>query len=190
MPANAPGLHRHVHRTINADRLTDLHLDDVRISADDVLFYNASAALEAAVTAGRAAYAAELSGLSAGLLEKAVARVSTRQAYGGPIGALQAVQQQVADIYLGTVTAHDAAVEAAQAVSRADPVAAAGAKLSATAAALRVAAGAHQVCGGWGHLTESGLHTYTRAIKAAEGQLGTPRYLRGLIADALRQSPR
>ena len=186
VPSDASGLRCRTHRTISADQLTDLSLENVSIPADDVLFYNASAAVEAAVTAGRAAYAAELGGMSAALLALAVERVSTRQAYGAPIGTLQAVQQQVADIYLNTVTAHDAAIDAADAVSARDAVAAAGAKLSATAAALRVAAGAHQVCGGWGHLVDSGLHTYTRAIKAAEGQLGTPLFLRSLIADALR----
>ena len=49
-------------------------------------------------------------------------------------------------------------------------------------AAGRVAAGAHQLCGGWGHLAGAGLHLYTRAIKAAEGQLGTPSQLRAGIA--------
>ena len=190
VPSNTLGIRRRTHQTISADRLTDLSLEDVSVPADGVLFYNASAAVEAAVTAGRAAYAAELGGMSAALLALAVGRVSTRQAYGAPIGTLQAVQQRVADIYLDTVTAHDAAVDAANAVSASDSVAAAGAKLSAAAAALRVAAGAHQVCGGWGHLADSGLHTYTRAIKAAEGQLGTPFALREIIADALRHGPR
>jgi alkylation response protein AidB-like acyl-CoA dehydrogenase len=190
VPSNTPGLRRRTYRTISADQLTDLSLDDVSIPPDGVLFYNASAAVEAAVTAGRAAYAAELGGMSAALLALAVGRVSTRQAYGAPIGALQAVQQRVADIYLDTVTAHDAAIDAAGAVSARDSVAAAGAKLSAGAAALRVAAGAHQVCGGWGHLLDSGLHSYTRAIKAAEGQLGTPLELREIIADALRHASR
>ena len=88
------------------------------------------------------------------------------------------------------MTAHDAAIDAADAVTARDAVAAAGAKLSATAAALRVASGAHQVCGGWGYLADSGLHTYTRAIKASEGQLGTPYALREVISAALRQSPR
>jgi alkylation response protein AidB-like acyl-CoA dehydrogenase len=190
VPAHAPGLRRRTYQTNSADRLTDLSLDDVSVPAENVVFYNASGALDAAVTAGRAAYAAELAGMSAALLDRAVRRVSTRQAYGAPIGALQAVQQRVADIYLDTVTAHDAAVDAANAVTAHDPVTAAGAKLSATAAALRAAAGAHQVCGGWGHLAESGLHTYTRAIKAAESQLGSPLMLRAAIAEALRGSRR
>lgn len=189
VPADAPGLRRQTHQTISADRLTDIYLDDVRIPADAVLAGAAAAALEAAITAGRAAYSAELGGMSAALLDLAVSRVTSRQAYGAPIGALQAVQQRVADIYLDTVVAHDAAVDAAEAVVRADSVVAAGAKLSAIAAALRVAAGAHQVCGGWGHLADSGLHTYTRAIKAAEGQLGTPLMLREIIANALRSRP-
>jgi alkylation response protein AidB-like acyl-CoA dehydrogenase len=232
VPADSAGLRRQMHQTISADRLTDLYLDDVRVPAEDVLFYNASAVLDVAVTAGRAGYCAELAGMSAALLGLAVGRVSARQAYGAPIGALQAVQQRVADIYLDVVTAHDAALEAAEAlptghavtvtgagaaagavvggtalsaagavaggraVSAAGAVAggtalsAAGAKLSANAAALRAATGAHQVCGGWGHLADSGLHLYTRAIKAAEGQLGTPLFLRALIANALQHEPR
>jgi alkylation response protein AidB-like acyl-CoA dehydrogenase len=190
VPSNAPGLRRQTHRTISADRLTDLSLENLSVPADGVLFYNASAAVEAAVTAGRAAYTAELGGMAAALLDLAVARVSSRQAYGAPIGSLQAVQQRVADIYLDTVTAHDAALDAADAVSTRDAVAVAAAKLSATAAALRVAAGAHQVCGGWGHLADSGLHKYTRAIKAAESQLGTPLLLREIISNALRIGPR
>ena len=189
VPSNAPGLRRQTYRTISADRLTDLHLDNVGVTADEVLFYNASGALDVAVTAGRAAYAAELGGMAAALLDLAVTRVSTRQAYGAPVGSLQAVQQRVADVYLDTVVAHDAAIAAADALSTGDAkLITVGAKLSATEAALRVVAGAHQVCGGWGHLADSGLHAYTRAIKAAEGQLGTPLFLRELIAEALRRS--
>ena len=78
------------------------------------------------------------------------------------------------------VTATDGALSASATVT------VAGAKLSATSAALRVAAGAHQICGGWGYLADSGLHSYTRTIKAAESQLGTPFAVREMIA---RSSP-
>ena len=84
------------------------------------------------------------------------------------------------------VQCDEGATEGCHAVAAGDPVVAAGAKLAANSAALRAAAGAHQVCGGWGHLAESGLHTFTRAIKAAEGQLGTPLALREVIARSLR----
>ena len=97
------------------------------------------------------------------------------------------MQLRSADLYLSFVAARDAVAEAAgMLASESGPLSSprvlatiAAAKISAAESALAIAAGAHQLCGGWGLLDAAGLHHFTRAIKAAEGQLGSPRYHRG-----------
>jgi alkylation response protein AidB-like acyl-CoA dehydrogenase len=101
-------------------------------------------------------------------------------------------------MYLDLLAARDATREAAQlldanvagtgpkaALSTEVELALSSAHVTSTAAALRIARAAHQLCGGWGQLDEAGLHHYTRAIKSAEGQLGSANAHRATIASLL-----
>jgi alkylation response protein AidB-like acyl-CoA dehydrogenase len=199
VPAATPGVLVITYPTVNSDRLSDVELTDVTVRPDWVLAGDAAgdnrgqAATTAAVQVGTVALAAELTGLAAGLLQTAVQRVRTRTAYGQPLAALQAVRQRAADMYVGFLAARDATSAAGSALAAdgshlersASELAVAAAKVTATTAALRIATDAHQLCGGWGYLDEAGLHHYTRAIKAAEGQLGSPRFHRRAIAGQL-----
>ena len=191
VPARAHGVRRTTYPTMSGDRLTDVEFDAVALDDEPVL----SGVREAVVAAdllGTIAICAELVGMSARLLELTSDRVKSRQAFGAPLAALQGVQLRAADMYLDFVAARGAVNEAASLlVSGADDSAkvlagVAAAKISATTSALAIAAGAHQLCGGWGLLDEAGLHHYTRAIKAAENQLGSPRECRSVIARYLK----
>ncbi|MBX6388139.1 MAG: acyl-CoA dehydrogenase family protein [Frankia sp.] len=193
VPATAAGVRVDTHATISADHLSDVALDGVSV-ADGQLIAGpddggVAPALAAAATMGLVALAAELTGLAAGMLRVTVGRVRSRVAYGQPLAAQQAVRQRAADLYLDVLAARAATTAAANELT---PVAAAAAKLTAATAAQRAAAAAHQLCGGWGHLDDAGLHHYTRAAKAAEWQLGSPAEQRRTIARYLadpRRSP-
>jgi alkylation response protein AidB-like acyl-CoA dehydrogenase len=200
VPSGAQGVRLEVHPTLTGDRLTDVTFDDVDLDSVAVLAGDSAGdrrgvdAMDAAQDLGTLAVAAELVGLSARLVAMATERVKSRQAYGAPLAALQGVQQRGADLYLNLQAARDAVAEAAAALKAEDgPLSSprvlatiAGAKATAAESALAVAAGAHQLCGGWGLLDAAGLHHYTRAIKAAEAQLGSPRYHRSAIAEYLK----
>lgn len=154
----------------------------------------ASRALAAALAMGTMALSAELTGLAAGLLRAAIDHARARTAFGQPLAAFQAVRHRAADMYLDVLCARDATAAACDVLTTTAPeplddharAVVAAAKVTATAAALRAATGAHQLCGGWGHLDDAGLHHYTRAVKAAEGQLGSPSFHRATIAHHLR----
>ncbi len=198
--ASAAGVRREVRPTISGDRLTDVEFDAVEVDPSLVFAGGAPGdrrgvdAMDAAQDLGTLAVSAELVGMTARLISMATDRVTSRQAYGAPLAALQGVQLRAADLYLDFVAARDAVAEAAALLAtEKGPLSSprvlatiAAAKVSATESALAVAAGAHQLCGGWGLLDAAGLHHYTRAIKAAEGQLGSPRYHRGAIVEYLK----
>jgi alkylation response protein AidB-like acyl-CoA dehydrogenase len=183
IPSDAIGISRTTRDTIANDRLTDFTFGEIQlvpewiIVADTATDRRGEAALLAAQNVGVMALCAESVGMAAALLERTVARIQSRHAFGGPLAALPTVQLRVAEMYLDFTAAQAATTELASAIrTKTDDLAltVAATKITVTAAASRIAAGAHQVCGGWGQLEESGLHAYTRAIKAAEGQLGTP----------------
>jgi alkylation response protein AidB-like acyl-CoA dehydrogenase len=200
VPASAAGFRRAVRPTLTSDRLTDVEFDGVEVEPAAVFAGGTAGdrrgvdAMDAAQDLGTLAIAAELVGMSARLVSIATERVKSRHAYGAPLAALQGVQLRAAELYLSFVAARDAVREAASLLAAEEGplgsprvlAAIAAAKASATESALAIAAGAHQLCGGWGLLDEAGLHHYTRAIKAAESQLGSPRYHRAAIAEYLK----
>lgn len=197
--ADGPGVSRDCRPTIAGDRLTDFDFAYAAVEPEAILAQDSAteepvtAALDAAVAAGVMALGAETVGLAAGLLEATVERVKSRQAFGAPLAAMQSVQLRTADMYLDLTAARAAVLELAGLLPNATPQqlrpVVAGTKITATSAALRIAAGAHQLCGGWGQLDEAGLHHFTRAIKAAEGQLGSPMMHRRAIAQLLAADP-
>ncbi len=200
VPSQAPGVRRLTRPTITGDRLTDFDLDGVEVETAAMLAGVEATdrrgvdAMDGAQDLGTLAVAAELVGMSARLVSIATERVKSRQAYGAPLAALQGVQLRAADLYLSFVAARDAVAEAAAVLaSTQGPLSSprvlatiAAAKVTATESALAIASGAHQLCGGWGLLDAAGLHHYTRAIKAAESQLGSARYHRAAIAEYLK----
>jgi alkylation response protein AidB-like acyl-CoA dehydrogenase len=183
IPCDAIGISPMTRETIANDRLTDFTFVDVQlvpewiVVADTATDRRGEAALLAAQSVGVMALGAESVGMAAALLERTVARVQSRYAFGAPLAALPTVQLHAAEMYLDLTAARAAITELASAIAeQADDLsmAVSTTKITVPAAASRIASAAHQLCGGWGQLEESGLHGFTRAIKAAEGQLGTP----------------
>ncbi len=192
---DARGVTSTCRQTMSGDRLTDFAFSFTPVEDGSVLAgesgndLRAWPALAKAHATGVMALGAESVGFGAGLLEATVERVRNRRAFGAPLAAMQSVQMRVADMFLELTAARAAVHELAGLLAETDEeavrLAVADTKVTTTSATLLIAAGAHQLCGGWGQLEEAGLHHYTRAIKAAEGLLGTPAHHRRMIAQLL-----
>lgn len=126
-------------------------------------------------------------GLADATLALAVAHAQTRQQFGRPIGAFQAVKHLCADMLVRAETAR-AAVEAAAVTldqpDVGDPVrAAAGAALVATEAAVANARSCLQVHGGMGFTWELPVHLYLMRSKVLASSLGPAADLAATVAD-------
>jgi hypothetical protein len=111
------------------------------------------------LTAARRAAATELTGLSRGAIELAVAHVSTRSQFGRTIGSFQAVRHHLADAHVLT-TGADALLDNAWR----DPIAETTDLAFAYAGRAHRAVMSHclQVCGAMGLSWEHDLHRYVR----------------------------
>jgi alkylation response protein AidB-like acyl-CoA dehydrogenase len=131
------------------------------------------------------ALAAESVGVAARVLEIAVDHARTRQQFGRPIGAFQAVSHQLAQAFLEIETARSLVYWAGWAVAgqEADaPVAAALAKARATQAAVGSCERAIQVLGGAGFTWDHPLHRYYKRALANWELMGTASELRARAA--------
>ncbi|MGI8886139.1 MAG: acyl-CoA dehydrogenase family protein [Gaiellaceae bacterium] len=115
-----------------------------------------------------AALAIEACGVARRALEYAIEYAQTREQFGRPIGAYQAVSHPLADAYTRLELARSLSYWAAWCVSENDdqaPIAAAAAKAFAAEAAVQVCETAIQVHGGIGFTWEHVLHRlYKRAL--------------------------
>jgi alkylation response protein AidB-like acyl-CoA dehydrogenase len=192
VPAAAPGITVETAPSIAGDRQAEVRFDGVQVAADAVVGApgRAGDALYQAALVGTVALCAEAVGASAALIERTAARAAARRQFGGPIGAMPAVQQRTADMVIDHLAAVGALDEAVRCIDAGGPAAVevAAAKAVCGAACLRVAASAHQVWGGTGYLAEAGVHHWTRLIKGMDAQLGTAREQRLHAAALLRAS--
>lgn len=143
------------------------------------------AALAAATDVAIVALCAEMLGVMQWTLETTVEYAKTRQQFGKPIGAYQAVQHQCADMFLLTESARSAVYYAAWAVAENDPaarLAVAIAKAYASDAAREVGNRGMQVHGGIGFTWEHHLHLYYKRAKSSEIMFGDANYHRAEIA--------
>ncbi|MFD5815545.1 acyl-CoA dehydrogenase family protein [Streptomyces sp. NPDC127038] len=103
--------------------------------------------------------AAEQLGSAAGSCESAVQHARTREQFGRPVGAFQAVQHLCAGMFARVETARAAVYAAAV---TADPLDVAAARLLADEAAVRGARDCLQVHGGMGFTWESDVHLHLK----------------------------
>ncbi len=153
---------------------------------------------EAVALAGRihdralAALAAEAVGVAARALELAVAHARTREQFGKPVGAFQAVSQQLADAYIETEAARSLVNWAASEVAHGGPDAsraAAAAKANAAEAAVRTCERALQVHGGIGFTWDHPLHRFYKRAEWIQAFMGWPAHLRERVAADLLDEP-
>ena len=133
------------------------------------------------------ALALEASGIASRSLALAVAHAKTREQFGKPIGAYQAVSHELADAYVETELARSLAYWAAWCLaSGADAtLAAPAAKAYAAEAAVRVCERAIQVHGGMGFTWEHPLHRYYKRALWIDSFEGSGAAHRAEIARAL-----
>ena len=135
-----------------------------------------------AVAAGRRAAAHELVGVTEKMLAMAVDHVTNRHQFGRALGAFQAVQQRLADVYIAQ-SAAGAAIRAAW--KEPEGLVAAMAKSLAAAAHATAARECQQVMGGIGFTWEHPLHRYVRRGYALDALLGSARELEREVGERL-----
>jgi len=132
-----------------------------------------------------ASLALEAAGIAQRALELAVEHARTREQFGRPIGAYQAVSHPLANTYVESELARSLAYWAAWCLAEDDeeaPVAAAAAKSFAGDTAVAACERAIQVLGGIGFTWEHPLHTYYKRALEIQAYGGYSRELRARIA--------
>jgi len=150
---------------------------------------DARSALGQAIEVATVALCAEMVGGMQWMLETTVEYAKTRQQFGRPIGAFQAVQHQCADMLLMTESARSATYYAAWALTEGEPsasLAVSVAKAYCSEAFREVGNRGVQIHGGIGFTWELGLHLYLRRAKLLEYSYGDGAYHRErVVARAL-----
>ena len=143
---------------------------------------------------GRIGIAAQAVGIAQAALELATGYAKQRNAFGGPIGRLQAIQQKLADMQTEIEAARALTYRAARLKQAGMPhtMEGAQAKLFASAVARRQTGEAIQVLGGAGYTKEFPAERYYRDAKATEIYEGTSEIqrlviARGLLGEVARQ---
>jgi alkylation response protein AidB-like acyl-CoA dehydrogenase len=136
---------------------------------------------------GRIGIAAQAVGIAQAALDVATSYAKERQAFGRPIGALQAIQQKLADMQTEIEAARALVWRAARLKEAGRPhtVEGAQAKLFASRVARHWTGEAIQVLGGYGYTKEFPAERYYRDAKVTEIYEGTSEIQRLVIARAL-----
>jgi alkylation response protein AidB-like acyl-CoA dehydrogenase len=136
---------------------------------------------------GRIGIAAQAVGIAQAALDVAASYAKERQAFGRPIGALQAIQQKLADMQTEIEAARALVWRAARLKEAGRPhtVEGAQAKLFASRVAREWTGEAIQVLGGYGYTKEFPAERYYRDAKITEIYEGTSEIQRLVIARAL-----
>ncbi|HEU0177149.1 MAG TPA: acyl-CoA dehydrogenase family protein [Blastocatellia bacterium] len=168
-------------------KLYSVEFENVVAHEADMLAFNTrpQGAIDSATNLAIVALCAEMLGGMQWTLETGVEYAKTRQQFGKPIGVYQAVQHQLADMFLMTESARSAVYYAAWAVSENDPsakLAVSVAKACCSDAAREVGNRGAQVHGGIGFTWEHNLQLYYKRAKASEIMFGDPNYHREEIA--------
>ncbi|MCC7046863.1 MAG: acyl-CoA dehydrogenase family protein [Alphaproteobacteria bacterium] len=118
----AKGAHVRGYPTVDGHRAGDVILEGVAVGAADVLPDPGAAlpAIERAIDRATAGACAEASGAMAALYELTLAYTKQRRQFGATIGAFQAVQHRLVDMFMGVETSRSMAVLASIAADRAD----------------------------------------------------------------------
>jgi alkylation response protein AidB-like acyl-CoA dehydrogenase len=174
---------------IRASSTTELILEDVRVSATDVLGDVGSGYKVAIETLneGRIGIGAQMLGLAQGALDHTVRYVKERKQFGRAIGSFQGVQFQLAEMATEVEAARLLVYNAARLKDAGQPflTQAAMAKLFASEMAQRVASLCIDLHGGYGFTKEYPVEKLYRDAKIGTIYEGTSNMQRQTIAKAL-----
>jgi alkylation response protein AidB-like acyl-CoA dehydrogenase len=174
---------------LNSSSTADLAFDGLFVERDRLLheenrgFRIAMATLDG----GRIGIAAQAVGIAQAAYDVALAYAQEREAFGRPIGELQAIQWKLADMSTEIDAARLLTYRAAWLKGRGDPHTEAGAKakLFASEMARRQTAEAIQILGGYGYTKEFPVERYYRDAKVTEIYEGTSEIQRLVIARSI-----
>ena len=148
-------------------------------------------AVEALLDRGAAAYAAEMLGGAARVLEMSTEYAKERVQFGKPIGSFQAVKHRCADMLVDVEGMRSVAYWAAWSIGAGEPdrsMAASTAKVWCSDAAKRVMASGLQVHGGIGFTWEHDLHLFLKRSQLDQVAFGDATDHRERLARLLRKS--
>lgn len=180
LPADRPGISRVPLDAISGEKIFEVSLDAVEVTADDRLgpAGRGAALLAPALQAGALARTAEMVGGARRVLDLTVEHAKTRVQGGRPIGGYQAIQHACADLVRDVDTARGllylAAWKAAEGLPADSDVAMA--KAHAAETCLSVARRGHQIFGAIGYCEEHPLHLIHKRIQAASLDCGDAQY--------------
>lgn len=147
----------------------EVFLDDVVIPRENLLGvpHAGWSQLMGTLNNERILLAAICNGVIAGVLEESIAYANTRQAFNRPIGAFQAVQHYIADMWIELDASRLMTYQAAWLQSEGRPcgVEATAAKIFASEAAWKAADRGVQIFGGYGYALEYPMQRYLRDVR-------------------------
>ena len=165
-------------------RPAEISLQDVVVAADQLL---PGLTLERVRSCAGVVVSAEATGIAGWALDTAVAYALTREQFGKPIGAFQAIKHKCADMLVRAEQARAVTWDAARALdepaSQEGELAAAIATAVAVEAAVDNAKDCLQVLGGIGYTWEHDAHIFLKRALSLRALMGDPALWRGRAAD-------
>ncbi|MET7353358.1 acyl-CoA dehydrogenase family protein [Streptomyces mirabilis] len=177
----------------NAQPTRQVILDGVRLPADRLLGHEGEGFRIAmnGLNGGRLGIAACSLGGARNALDRSLAHLADREAFGGRLLDAPALQFRLADMATELAAARALVHQAAQALDRGDPQAphlCAMAKRFATDTGYSVADQALQLHGGYGYLSEYGIEKIVRDLRVHQILEGTNEIMRVIVARGLTEA--
>jgi alkylation response protein AidB-like acyl-CoA dehydrogenase len=173
---NTPGITVKPLKTVAGDKQGEVVLENVKVSAGDVLgkVHQGWPMVEKVLQRANVARCAEMAGMTQQVLKMTLDYAKERVAFGHPIGAFQSIQHRCADMLIDVEGSKFATYQAAWKINEGLPAAkeAAAAKAWVSQACRRVMNSAHQIHGAIGFSEDHILHYYTKRARAYEFSFG------------------
>ncbi len=191
VPRDAEGFTMRPIDTLGGEDTNDLHLDDVRVPAENLLGSEGGGWIQlmAGLNNERVILAALAFGLAQRAFDDTLAYVKERHQFGRPVGSFQALQHRLADLATDLVQARLLVRWVAQLTdedpARMLPQEASMAKLAATELAKRCALESVQMAGGYGYAKEYPMERHLRSAVVTTIYGGTSEIQRNIIAKTL-----
>ncbi len=174
---------------INASGTAELVFEDARLPADALLGNEGEGFKQMLTTldGGRIGIASQAVGIGRAVLEEALEYAKTREQFGKPLTAFQAIQWKLADMATELDAAELMTLRAAWLEDNGKPFekAAAMAKMYASDVTMRASIEGVQILGGYGYCKEYPMERHMRDAKICQIYEGTNEIMRLVIANNL-----
>jgi isovaleryl-CoA dehydrogenase len=191
VPRDAEGFTMRPIDTLGGEDTNELHLDDVRVPAENLLGTEGAGWIQlmAGLNNERVILAALALGLAQRAFDDTLAYVKERRQFGRPVGSFQALQHRLADLATDLAQARLLVRWVARLTdedpTRMLPQEASMAKLATTELAKRCGLEAVQMAGGYGYAKEYPMERHLRSAVVTTIYGGTSEIQRNIIAKTL-----